>query len=329
MRKWITLFVGICMLIAGTILIQQCREKDDRIKSAARLPPGPADEVWVAPDSSQIPRSAEGELIRYGRLLIANTAFYFGPKGRIAKEANGMNCQNCHLDAGTRPFANSFAAVASTYPKYRERSGRIESIKFRINECMERSINGKKINDTCKEMSAMVAYLTWVGKGVPKGKKPKGAGAEELPFLNRAADSARGKIIYQAKCQSCHGLNGEGLLNAGQTAYVYPPLWGKHSYNVSAGLYRITKFAAYVKASMPFGASHSNPQLTDEQTWDVSAFVNAQSHPQKFFSYDWPKIETKPVDYPFGPYADGFSENQHKYGPFGPIQKAKETLKHQ
>jgi len=27
----------------------------------------------------------------------------------------------------------------------------------------------------------------------------------------------------------------------------------------------------------------------------------------------------KPVDHPFGPYADDFNELVHKYGPFGPI----------
>ncbi len=29
---------------------------------------------------------------------------------------------------------------------------------------------------------------------------------------------------------------------------------------------------------------------------------------------DWKDLKTKPVDFPFGPYADGFSEKQHKYG---------------
>ena len=36
-----------------------------------------------------------------------------------------------------------------------------------------------------------------------------------------------------------------------------------------------------------------------------------------------PKKETKPVDYSYGPFVDNFSEKQHKYGPFNPIQEAK------
>jgi thiosulfate dehydrogenase len=49
--------------------------------------------------------------------------------------------------------------------------------------------------------------------------------------------------------------------------------------------------------------------------------VNSQTRPHKDQSNDWPKYDKKPLDFAFGPYADGFSENQHKYGPFKPIQK--------
>jgi thiosulfate dehydrogenase len=80
--------------------------------------------------------------------------------------------------------------------------------------------------------------------------------------------------------------------------------------------------AGYVKDNMPFGVSYGNPQLTDEQAWDVAAFINSQPHPDKDLSKDWPQKNTKPFDYPFGPYADSFSAWQHKYGPYDPITKA-------
>jgi thiosulfate dehydrogenase len=85
--------------------------------------------------------------------------------------------------------------------------------------------------------------------------------------------------------------------------------------------------AGYVKDNMPFGASHGSSQLTDEQAWDVAAFVNSQPRPYKQFKKDWPNKSTKPVDHPFGPYADSFTEQQHKFGPFIPIQKFKEASK--
>ena len=42
---------------------------------------------------------------------------------------------------------------------------------------------------------------------------------------------------------------------------------------------------------------------------------------------DFPNLLEKPVDTPYGPYADGFSEQQHKYGPFAPIRAALARLK--
>lgn len=73
---------------------------------------------------------------------------------------------------------------------------------------------------------------------------------------------------------------------------------------------------------MPLGSTEYFPQISVEQAWDVAAFVNSKPRPVKYFKTDGPDISTKPVDYPFGPYSDSFSETQHKYGPFDDIQKA-------
>ena len=67
---------------------------------------------------------------------------------------------------------------------------------------------------------------------------------------------------------------------------------------------------------MPLGATYTEPLLNDEEAWDVSAYINSQPHPKKMFASDWPVLKTKPVDYPFGPYADTFPEKRHKYGPY-------------
>jgi thiosulfate dehydrogenase len=235
-----------------------------------------------------------------------------------------MNCQNCHLAAGTKPWGNNYSAVAATYPKYRDRSGTIESIEKRVNDCLERSLNGKALDSNSREMRAIVAYMHWLGSNVPKGQKPLGVGITALKNLDRPADPEKGKIVFIDKCQLCHGANGAGQPDTvAGTGYLYPPLWGPASYNIGAGLYRLSRMAGYVKDNMPFGVSHGNSQLSEEQAWDVAAFINAQPHPYKDLSKDWPKKSTKPVDYPFGPYADSFSAQQHKFGPFDPIQQAK------
>jgi thiosulfate dehydrogenase len=162
---------------------------------------------------------------------------------------------------------------------------------------------------------------------VKKKEKPKGSGLTELKYLRRAADPDKGKIIYIEKCKSCHGENGEGKMNPDKLGYQYPPLWGEQSYNIGAGLFRLSRFAGYVKSNMPFGATFKNPQLTDEEAWDIAAYVNSQNRPSKDLSADWPKISGKPFDHPFGPYSDSFSEKQHKFGPFEEIETWKKKNK--
>lgn len=284
-------------------------------------------EMWQAPDWASVDTEPNADEIKYGRELIANTSEYLGPNGKVKKISNGLNCQNCHLQAGTVPLGNNYSAAASTYPKVRGRSGTSEDIEMRINGCFQRSLNGDALPRDSKEMKAMVAYMNWLGQEVPKGEKPMGAGIYEVPLLDRAADPVKGKLVYDRQCVACHMADGQGLAKPDGTGYTYPPLWGEHSYNQKAGLFRMSRFAGYVKANMPFGATYENPMLSDEEAWDVAAYVNSLDRPTRDFPNDWPDISKKPMDHPFGPYADEFSEEQHKFGPFKPIKEAIAKLK--
>ncbi len=279
--------------------------------------------TWSAPDSSLIPQSPQGDLVRYGRELVSHTAVYLGPQGSVSPISNGMNCQNCHLKAGRKRFGNNFSAVASTYPKFRPRSGTRESVEKRVNDCLERSLNGTKLDDDSKEMQAFVSYIRWVGKDVPKDSVPEGAGILELPFLDRAADPQKGKVLYEAHCLRCHGRDGDGVRNPNGLEWLYPPLWGSNSFNIGAGLFRLSRMAGYIKVNMPNENPADRLQLRNEEAWDIAAFINNMARPTKDLSGDWPITSTKPVDHPFGPYADKFSEQQHKYGPFLPILKSR------
>jgi len=278
-------------------------------------------EYWIAPEISTISNAAEKETIEYGKELIAHTSKYLGPNGSVMQMSNGMNCQNCHLQAGTAVFANNYGSVASMYPKYRARSGGIENVQKRVNDCFERSLNGSALDTNSREMKSIVAYINFLGTNVKKGEKAAGSGFKDLAYLDRAADPAKGKEVYTLKCVSCHQSDGSGLLNPDKSEYTFPPLWGKNSYNDGAGLYRVSNFAKYVKYNMPIGATHENPQLSDEEAWDIAAYVNSQVRPHINVPKDWPDKSKKPVDHPFGPFADKFTEKQHKFGPFKPISE--------
>lgn len=295
-------------------------------KTASVVYPRPASEannLWSPPDSTLIPATADGRLILYGKELVQHTARYLGPQGKVKKISNGLNCQSCHLNAGTRPFANSFAAVSATYPRFRSRSGGVESIEKRINDCLERSLNGQTLEENSLEMRAMIAWFEWLGQSVPKDSVPPGTTTPRLAFLDRAADPAAGKKVYDQHCMVCHGLEGQGFKHPDSVEWTYPPLAGLNSYNTAAGMFRISTFAAYVKNNMPFGTTYENPVLTDEEAWDVAAYINSLPRPVRVFPQDWPDISSKPFDHPFGPYADSFSEQQHKYGPFAAFAKTK------
>ena len=123
------------------------------------------------------------EQVYYGRELIAHTAKYLGPNGSVLQITNGQNCQNCHLQAGTMAFGNNYGSVAATYPKFRARSGTSENIYKRVNDCFERSLNGKALDTASKEMQSIVAYINHIGSNVPKGEKAVGAGLKDLAFL--------------------------------------------------------------------------------------------------------------------------------------------------
>jgi thiosulfate dehydrogenase len=174
-------------------------------------------------------------------------------------------------------------------------------------------------------MRAIVSYLKWVGKDVPRGDKAVGSGLIKLPFLHRPADTVRGKKVFDATCATCHQKNGSGLPQPDGGGYFYPPLWGVNSFNTAAGLYRISNMAGYVYANMPVGSTHIKPILSQEDAWDVAAYVVSRTRPHRTFEKDWPNLSSKPIDHPFGPYTDNFTEVQHKYGPFTEIEQARKS----
>jgi thiosulfate dehydrogenase len=181
------------------------------------------------------------------------------------------------------------------------------------------------------EMQAMVAYIKFLSTGVAPGQRLPGLGVGKMSELDRAADPARGEAGYATACVACHGPNGAGIRRSLPTTdlgYMVPPLWGGDSFNDGAGMARLITAANFLHFNMPHGVDYTNPQLSPEQAWDIAAYVISQPRPHKAgLDKDFPYRLEKPVDTPYGPYADGFSEQEHKYGPFAPIRAASAKLK--
>lgn len=265
----------------------------------------------------------------YGRRLIAQTSWLIGPDHpdpgqRFA--GNRLNCGSCHLGAGKSAGTLSLLETFDKYPRFSGRDGKESDLKERIDGCMERSMNGRTLPRDSVEMDAMVAYIRslseqWIATS------PSQRVVVEPPSLRipaRAADLVNGKVVYEDRCRVCHGRDGEGLFASQDTrrGYVLPPLWGADTFNNGAGMGRVITAARFIKARMPLGRA----DLTDDQAFDVAAFINSMPRPMldpAMLARDYPDRTTKPIDSPYPPWADPFPAEQHRFGPFGPVEKWK------
>lgn len=290
--------------------------------AARSAPVAPASEAPASPA-----RRVEGPdyaTEEYGRQLVAHTAELLGPDhSDPARRMIGsrLNCASCHLATGTEPGTLNLLQTFEHYPRFSGRAGTSTDIEDRINECMQRSMNGQPLPMDSPEMIAIAAYLRRLGAEY----QAMGASrrqAEEPPAFKtpkRAASLEGGRAVFEARCSICHGKDGQGLLATGDKAkgYLFPPLWGPDSFNNGAGMHRVLTAARFIKARMPLG----QPNLTDDEAFDVAAFINDQPRPQMAnLEKDYPDPAAKPVDNPYGPFADDFPLEQHRFGPFQPIE---------
>jgi thiosulfate dehydrogenase len=283
--------------------------------------------VWSVPEVGALPRDANGLLVRQGRDLITATYAHIGPNvsnPSMRYAGNNLACTNCHLSAGTVKFGLSLFGLFGDFPQYSAQSGGAISIEDRLNSCMTRSMNGRPLPDDSQEMQAMVAYIKFLSTGVAAGQHLSGPGVGAMPELTRAADPTRGAPIYARACAECHNTDGSGIrhsIPSSDLGYMMPPLWGPDSFNNGAGMARLITIANFVHFNMPHGTDYLNPLLSVEEAWDVAAFVISQPRPNLASrEKDFPDLLQKPADTGYGPYVDGFSALQHKYGPFAPIR---------
>lgn len=243
---------------------------------------GRAPNWYATRDVFRLPATPENELIQYGWQLVTETPRLIGksasdPKLRYA--GNDLACTQCHMKAGTQPFAAPFISTFASFPMMVNDD--VLTLTERINGCMKRSMNGQPLPESGREMNALIAYMRYLGTDSPEGVRVAGMGLLPLPAAPAAPDLTRGAKFFADSCARCHGANGEGQRNLSpEIGFLVPPLWGPESFNAAAGMSRTTTAAAFIRAKMPYlTTDYHNPFLSVQEAWDVAAYVASQPRP--------------------------------------------------
>jgi thiosulfate dehydrogenase len=266
----------------------------------------------------------------YGQRLLRETPALLGPDNEdpsMRYTGARLACASCHLETGTKPGTLSLLQTASRYPRFSGRDGGVGDLRDRINGCMQRSMNGRPLPRDSVEMIAMESYILGLADRFAAMAESRRTPTEPPAFgePDRSVDLTAGRIVYEERCQVCHGQDGAGLLATTdpRDGYLFPPLWGPDSFNDGAGMHRVLTAARFIKARMPFGLA----DLTDDQAYDVAGYINSQPRPEMpGLEEDYPDRAMKPVDSPYPPYADPFPREQHRWGPFQPIRAYYDSL---
>ncbi|HTV26275.1 MAG TPA: cystathionine gamma-synthase, partial [Xanthobacteraceae bacterium] len=179
---------------------------------AQTVPAAPAP-AWTVPDPDTLPNDAFGRAVRRGRDLIVKTSSLIGPDASdpaMHFSGNGLDCQSCHLQAGTQRFGLPLAGTWGVFPTYIARENEVRTLEERINGCMERSMNGRAIPVAGAEMKAMLTYINFISDSERVGKSLDGRGAPPLSLPEKAGDPRHGGQIFAQTCAACHGADGQG-----------------------------------------------------------------------------------------------------------------------
>ncbi len=216
-------------------------------------------------DPAALPAGPVGKSIAYGHELIVRTKQRM--RGYVRAD---MQCDACHLAAGTQPRGGSFIGTYARFPQWNRRSHRVIALQDRIAECFLYSMNGKPPAYNSKPMIAIVAYIAWLSRKTPVGAPQAASDRYIEPLPSGSPDVAHGALLYAQKCSVCHQRNGRGLSGA------FPPLWGARSFNRGAGMAHIDRMTGFVRYNMPQDAPGS---LSLHDAYDVAGYVLSQRRP--------------------------------------------------
>lgn len=190
-----------------------------------------------------------------------------------------LHCSSCHLNAGANSDAAWWVDLKSEYPT-------TPQLQARINHCFTNSLNGNALCtpagngqrgncDKDPNMEAFLTYMKWLDEQSATLKLCNTVQHGYPPISSLTGDPKAGQQVFIQKCAVCHQLNGQGRYEYG---YYRPALWGSHSFNQAAGMFTDPAYlAAFVRWNMPLMAGG---ELSDQEAWDVAAYVGIQPRPK-------------------------------------------------
>jgi thiosulfate dehydrogenase len=230
--------------------------------------------AWKPPAESEIPADSLGASIRRGLALIR-----FTPESLPKYITSNMRCVSCHENDGTKVTAAPLTGSHARFPKYLSRSGTVITLADRVNFCMTRSLAGAALPVDSREMDDILAYLAFISRDVPVGRKLTAADGL-LPMKDTlVGDTVRGRTLFAATCVICHQADGSGHS-------PIPALWGPKSFTIAASMARQERAASFIVHNMPQTAPGT---LSDQDAFDLAAYINSHPRPDApLKENDWP-----------------------------------------
>ncbi len=248
-------------------------------RAPAPPPPGSSavsfdEAAWKPPAESDIPNDSMGTSIRRGLALLR-----FTPESLPKYVHSNVRCTSCHENDGLKATAVPLTGVHARFPKYNARSGKVITLADRVNFCMTRSLAGAALPADSREMNDMLAYLAFISRDVPMGRKLSAVDGL-IPMKDTLpGDTLRGRQLYATTCALCHQADGAGKS-------PIPALWGPQSYSIAASMARAERAASFISHNMPQTAPGS---LTPQNAFDLAAYINSHPRPDSpLKENDWP-----------------------------------------
>jgi thiosulfate dehydrogenase len=253
-------------IVVGACSLQEAPSRTDSSATAAgasrSATRGWNPDTWQPPVVDSTPDDPYEVAVYRGLALVTHT--HDSLPGYVPSP---LNCTSCHLDEGRRANAAPMSGAYVRYPRFVDRAGAVVPIEDRINYCFTRSLAGSKLPSESREMQDIVAYLSYISRGVPSGEHVRGEGMTKMPALS--GDSTRGGALFTDNCARCHGNDGTGM-------GPIPALWGPKSFSIGASMARQERAASFIRYNMPFDRPGT---LTDQQAFDIAAYVTSMPRP--------------------------------------------------